>query len=513
MYSLLLVDDERLELETLRDYIAWDELGFDRVYTARGGRDGYDKALRLKPDVMITDIHMPVMNGIELAKQLYADGCTTKVIFLTGYDEFEYAKAALQVEAVDYILKPFSFEKIRKAAERVRELLHKEELLKMSVRVYGKKLLCRVIDNDGETGREACRQFLDVCEWDKEEWFGLITTTAGLDDTVIEQVENSLSEVVYSIRGGGKRCTYFLVRYFVDYRESAERICARLEQLGLHAAVVFYPEKLSVEQLYGTVRYLEGLQEFLFYVPGGTVISSEELKQEIPLTEGEEENREIYGRILREMKELLHTQCPEKKADKLETYLLEYWDQLNKNPRKCFYVLEEMSFFLSELYDACAARKKDADFPGKAELRNDIYRAVNAEALRKLCLEFGLTGIRRLSDRKQEENRRGEYVVSSVKQFVEAHYGDSICLEELAADIGLSPNYVRSLFKEREGITINDWIVEFRMGKACELLRDRRLKVKEISRMVGYENSSYFCSVFARRFGASPNEYRGEILG
>ena len=149
MYSLLLVDDERLELETLRDYIAWDELGFDRVYTARGGRDGYDKALRLKPDVMITDIHMPVMNGIELAKQLYADGCTTKVIFLTGYDEFEYAKAALQVEAVDYILKPFSFEKIRKAAERVRELLHKEELLKMSVRVYGKKLLCRVIDKDG----------------------------------------------------------------------------------------------------------------------------------------------------------------------------------------------------------------------------------------------------------------------------------------------------------------------------------------------------------------------------
>ena len=61
----------------------------------------------------------------------------------------------------------------------------------------------------------------------------------------------------------------------MDYRESAERICARLEQLGLHAAVVFYPEKLSVEQLYGTVRYLEGLQEFLFYVPGGTVISSE----------------------------------------------------------------------------------------------------------------------------------------------------------------------------------------------------------------------------------------------
>ena len=70
MYSLLLVDDERLELETLRDYIAWEKLGFDRVYTARSGRDAYDKVLRLKPDVMITDIHMPVMNGIELARQM-----------------------------------------------------------------------------------------------------------------------------------------------------------------------------------------------------------------------------------------------------------------------------------------------------------------------------------------------------------------------------------------------------------------------------------------------------------
>lgn len=205
MYSLLLVDDERLELETLRDYINWDELGFDRVYTARSGRDAYDKALRLKPDVMITDIHMPVMNGIELAKQMYADGCTTKVVFLTGYDEFEYAKAALQVEAVDYILKPFSFDKIRTAMERVRELLHKEELLKKSVRVYGKRLLCKVIDSEGEAGREACRQFLDICEWDKEEWFGLIATKAGPEDDIMEQVENSLSEVVYSIGGGVKR--------------------------------------------------------------------------------------------------------------------------------------------------------------------------------------------------------------------------------------------------------------------------------------------------------------------
>lgn len=299
----------------------------------------------------------------------------------------------------------------------------------------------------------------------------------------------------------------------MDYRESAERICARLKELGIYTAVIYYPAKLSVEQLYEAAGYLEGLQERAFYAPRGTVISASNLERKIQLVEGEEENREINVRLLGEMKELFHTQCPEKKADKLGTFLADYFNQLHNNPRKCFYVLEEMSFFLSELYDMCAARKKDAGFPGKPELRNNIYRAADLEALRQVCLEFGLECIRRLSDRKQEECRRGEYVVSCVKQYVEAHYGESVCLEELAADIGLSPNYVRSLFKEREGTTINDWIVEFRMKKACELLKDRRLKVKEISRLVGYENSSYFCSVFARHFGVSPNEYRGEILG
>ena len=204
MYRVLIADDEYWVGRWLADVLAKSPYDIKLAGISKNGGEALERLKSDQIDILITDINMPVASGLALLKELEESGRKKpKTIIISGYDEFEYAKAALQVEAVDYILKPFSFEKIRKAAERVRELLHKEELLKMSVRVYGKKLLCRVIDNDGETGREACRQFLDVCEWDKEEWFGLITTTAGLDDTVIEQVENSLSEVVYSIRGGG----------------------------------------------------------------------------------------------------------------------------------------------------------------------------------------------------------------------------------------------------------------------------------------------------------------------
>ncbi|MEZ3506631.1 MAG: response regulator, partial [Lachnospiraceae bacterium] len=107
MFSILLVEDEKLELETLRDYVDWKKLGASRVYTARNGRTALECLEEHDPDIMITDIQLPVMNGIELSKRAREEGFGCKIVFLTGYDNFEYMKSAFQVQAVDYILKPF----------------------------------------------------------------------------------------------------------------------------------------------------------------------------------------------------------------------------------------------------------------------------------------------------------------------------------------------------------------------------------------------------------------------
>ena len=199
MYTVYLADDEQLIREGLAETIPWESLRMRLVGTAEDGRHALRGIREHKPDIVLTDIRMPYMDGLEMAENIRQRYPSIKIVIFSGFDEFEYAKAALQVEAVDYILKPFSFDKIRTAMDRVKELLHKEELLKKSVRVYGKRLLCKVIDNEGESGREACRQFLDICEWDKEEWFGLVTTKACPEDYIMEQVENSLSEVVLSL--------------------------------------------------------------------------------------------------------------------------------------------------------------------------------------------------------------------------------------------------------------------------------------------------------------------------
>lgn len=112
MFSILLVEDEKLELETLRDYVDWKKLGASKVYTARNGRTALECLEEHEPDIMITDIQLPVMNGIELTKRAREEGFRCKIVFLTGYDHFDYVKSAFQVQAVDYILKPFRVEEI-----------------------------------------------------------------------------------------------------------------------------------------------------------------------------------------------------------------------------------------------------------------------------------------------------------------------------------------------------------------------------------------------------------------
>ena len=112
MYSVILVDDEYLELELLEKQVDWESLGFTVVGTAKNGRKGLEIVKQFRPDVLITDVKMPVMDGITLAQQVYNCYPETRIIFLSGYNQFDYLKAAFHVEAVDYLLKPVDIDEL-----------------------------------------------------------------------------------------------------------------------------------------------------------------------------------------------------------------------------------------------------------------------------------------------------------------------------------------------------------------------------------------------------------------
>ena len=133
MYRVLLVEDEEIELETLRDYIDWKKNGISRVFTARNGRRALECLEENMADIVITDIQMPGMSGIELAETIVRRGYPCKIVFLTGYDDFSYIHSAFQVNAVDYLLKPFTIEEVEACLKKVRSELEKSEIADLSL--------------------------------------------------------------------------------------------------------------------------------------------------------------------------------------------------------------------------------------------------------------------------------------------------------------------------------------------------------------------------------------------
>ena len=157
MYRVLLVEDEEIELETLRDYIDWKKNGISRVFTARNGRRALECLEENMADIVITDIQMPGMSGIELAETIVRRGYPCKIVFLSGYDDFSYIHSAFQVNAVDYLLKPFTIEEVEACLKKVRSELEKSEIADWSRKTAAKQLLEMALREKQEIGIHAVR--------------------------------------------------------------------------------------------------------------------------------------------------------------------------------------------------------------------------------------------------------------------------------------------------------------------------------------------------------------------
>ena len=136
---------------------------------------------------------------------------------------------------------------------------------------------------------------------------------------------------------------------------------------------------------------------------------------------------------------------------------------------------------------------------------NEIFEANNSYQMREKMKQY----LERMLAFFEEQNQNPNYyAVYQVKTYLQEHCSESADIEKLAAEVGLSPNYLRSLFKEATGKTILEYNTEMRLQRAAELLKNKKNKVREVSLAVGYENVSYFGVVFQKRFGVTPNEYR-----
>ncbi|MDO4292452.1 MAG: response regulator [Eubacteriales bacterium] len=482
MLRILLVDDEPLELMALRDHVDWKKLEIGEVLTAKNGRSAYELVLEREPDIVITDVHMPGMDGIALAQRIYEFNRKIKVVFLSGYDDFDYVKSAMRVGAVDYLLKPFTAAEIGEVIGRVKEALGRERLYSHSLESLEQTLIRQLCTGSGE-GREAVlrelariRQALGGSGQNGLLFF-LGVSSRALSDYLMKNISGI--RAVWVEDGG----ILVILQGYADPAELGRRIQEALRHLNgqRYSGVYLARRCVPDEELYECSQIVRSWGTALYYEPEGTLKGVRCAEEGFSgKTVSDEERNRFWERAKEELDSLLSG--TEDRVEETVDGLLQSMKALGLTGR-------EVGGRLQGLWP-------------------DIKTAENCRSASELRGQL-LQGLKQLRMEVQaRDSGRNAFVVLKVKEYVQLHYGEPMTVEAIAERIHLSVNYVRSIFKEGTGQTILEYVTDYRFEKACELLKNPLLRVKDVANRVGYENISYFGSVFTKRYHMTPNEYR-----
>ncbi|WP_199621458.1 response regulator [Paenibacillus alkalitolerans] len=519
MYSLLIVEDERWEREGLAELWDWRELGIEIAGTAADGADGYEKAMLLQPDIIITDIRMPGMSGLEMAKSIRTRNPDVRIVVLTGYGDFEYMREAITLSADDYVLKPIEEEELRQTMIRVvkkcdeigaRRLEESRLLqrLQLGERIAAEKLLLDLLSGRGGDLEELAAELLGLDA-------GM--NAPGYAVMAVVPRETVPGEAVRRTAGAGAYivgCDDFAGGFTVvlpvgangdadvgeEPKQLAERLLAAWDEMSSSLPTVgVAAPALSLVQLKDAYRQaVEAAGYGVFYGIGGAVVWEDAAEGRRRFGELSHDFHSQWQELSRQLRMHVLALQPSAVKDMLERMfgLVRMHPGAGKE-----YITALINVLLIELSMLDDDRQPDGK-PGDRELL-----ALNRlDEIQGRVQEYAARLMERLDSKR---NRKDDYIAEKTIRLIEEKYGSKeLSLTMLAEEAFVSPNHLGVLFKKATGVTVHQYITEVRMRKAEEMLRLTKRKVSEVAERIGMANHSYFCTVFKQKHGMSPGEYQ-----
>lgn len=539
MLKMLIVEDERWEREGLQDFLDWQAYGVEVCGLACDGIDGIEQARRLLPDIIITDIKMPGMDGIKMSGKIREFIPGVKIIILTGYDDFKLAKDAINISANAYILKPVDEAEIRDVIKRVADECN-NELVKLDEE---KKLKSLLDENILRTRKNILLDLLRgravsdagglVAAWGIDPSGGSLAVLAVKIDSgylgrsedylVLNQNLGDIEAFINDIK------EYAPMAAVADETAEAVLVClgysgmtdgelsgkaalvgnAVCEKLRLNAAVGVGKIVESADQLCISCQQARDAANFAVFCRDAVVFTYSELECVQRDTVGNIGDFLMKGSYF--SKQLLHSvrSCDDERAFSLLDEMFEMiyankWAGREAVANYLYGLVNEASLLLYNL-------RLHPDFTGEDESVSGrpLLAMSGLQTMKNYIYEFFERVFARLEGRK---NNKDEGIVKKLEQLVSEKYASDISLKTIAAEIYLSPNYLGSIFKRVTGRNFNEYLCQYRMDKAKELLQSPKNKVSRVAREVGIPNTSYFCMLFKNFFGIAPGEYQEMII-
>lgn len=530
-YTVLLVDDEEEVIQVIMKKIDWGELGLSVIGYASNGVKALELVEEFQPDIVMTDIKMPYMDGMELSQQIKREFPATKILIFTGFDEFEYAKEAVHLEVEEYILKPVNAAELKEVFIQVKNKLDQEISEKRSVEVlqryymeslpvlranfYSTLIEGRIQENElpkylqdyqiAFAGPLFCCLVIHTSSRQVPEGMNPLL----LDTSVRKQAEERLGEKwrakSFSYLGNTVMIVQFEEEWQVaDLTDECDRFC-RYARRMIGAVVTVGVGKVCRDVLELAKSYIgarEAVSYRAIYGASRAVNIREIDPQETAGGNPTDDTKlgELFKRIC-----LGSEQEVREAADR---YLAKNSFPAQSLQGHQIAIME----LVSGLYRFSANHDISMEAFGKRV--DDLYRTfldLEPEALRErlidICLSLHEQMIRARSMSTQS-------FVTKAKEYVQTHYFEAeLSLDTVCRELGVSNSYFSTVFKKEVGKSFIGYLTEYRMEQALRLLLETNDKSYTIAKSVGYTDPNYFSYVFKRQFGVSPSKYRTEYAG
>ena len=534
-HNILIVDDEQLIRQGLRARIEYLGIDVDEIFEAENGL----MALRLQEehpiDVVITDIRMPDMDGLELIQEMQKKNNQIKFVVLSGYAEFSYAETAIRLGVKAYLLKPVSnddlkaaFDKAYKEMEQtasVRQEVQMKKRMDREKRVYQQEKALNALFSSQEAGAVTREQLCKLCGYDEKMWAG------GAESVLYLAILHINKESFEHQRF--RPVDHELVRFMI--RNIFEEIQAPCEKLLVNSLSdtrqmygIFIGDdkkklRMEVERIYLRMRSVLEKKMGIYLTIGVSRCRSQLEGKETSEARQALKQRIIYGKANIYFYEDIRI-LGEQEFPVSQLHLLEQYIEHNEIFKVKNLVQEIFSEELVKKYGSAYLRimwirilnlllhhyerrgRNAAEIEKMLQNYNLLDRIQSLQEIRQKIIEMVMECVS--TESVADANARSK--IQMAIGYIQEHFAENLTVNVLAEHYGMSPNYFSSMFKKEMSRSAVNYITELRINQARELLYHSELSVVDISKKVGYEDSQYFFRVFKKYLGMTPLQYREE---
>ena len=530
--KIFLAEDEFVVREGIKKNIDWEAHGYEFVGEAGDGELAYPMIQKEKPDILITDIRMPFMNGLELSKLVKKEFPDTEIIILSGFEEFEYAREGIKIGVAEYLLKPISaaslLAEIEKVAEKIKKRREEEALrkkylaeMKETASLERRDLFKHLVSGDVSTSNliqmaknvnvsitavNYCIVLLKLVSSAHAE--DEYSRSLVIVDDDLEKEAGELGAISFDRTPEG--------RAYLFMADCADDVEKKIEIFKTHPEVLVkgYPTVSFFGGIGSIVGRISEVQTS--YAIAGKAFAYRFFEKESKFRTAEAEDlHEVYRKDDFNIEDVNPGQVSRNEVTKFlkagsldeTSYFVDaFFKRLGENA---------LNSFMFRQYIAMDAYFATAGFVESIGSSRDKVENFNATSdILSSMEETGKYIVRIVSEAIKERERlttnKYESVVNEVYQYVDNNFADEeLSLNKIAAVVNFSPSHLSMIFSQETGNTLIRYITDVRMTKAKELLRCTAKRSSEISRLTGYPDPHYFSYLFKKTQGMTPTQYRG----